>query len=100
MSFASHISTTVWTTINQLNKIIMSAITIVIFIISIIIYGTSGKGLEYKRGLTDHFISWLNETGYEPYGFNRTHFFGGSFGGRENDSTPIKRRPVVFIHGG
>lgn len=55
---------------------------------------------SYKRGLTDHFINWLNSTsGYEPYGFNRTEFFGGSFGGKEDDSTPIVKRPVIFIHG-
>ncbi len=55
---------------------------------------------SYERGLTDHFIHWLNdEAGYEPYNFNRTEFFGGSFGGKENDSTPIKNRPIVFVHG-
>jgi hypothetical protein len=54
----------------------------------------------YERGLTDHFISWLNDTGeYEPYGFNRSDFFGGSFGGKDNDSSSITRRPVVFVHG-
>ncbi len=36
---------------------------------------------------------------YEPWGLNRTDFFGGSFGGKDDDNTPIKRRPVVFIHG-
>jgi hypothetical protein len=42
----------------------------------------------------------LNDVGgYEPYGFNRTDFFGGSFGGKEDDSTPIVKRPIVFIHG-
>eukprot|EP00347_Sterkiella_histriomuscorum_P003794 403362914 len=55
---------------------------------------------EYKRGLTDHFISWLNDTGtYEPYGFNRSDFFGGSFGGKDSDDTPITKRPVIFVHG-
>ena len=54
----------------------------------------------YQRGLTPHFISWLNDTGgYEPYGFNRSEFIGGSFGGKDSDNTPITRRPVVFIHG-
>eukprot|EP00347_Sterkiella_histriomuscorum_P017744 403348162 len=55
---------------------------------------------EYKRGLTDHFITWLNDTGtYEPYGFNRTDSFGGSFGGKDSDDTPITKRPIIFIHG-
>ncbi len=53
-----------------------------------------------ERGLTNHFISWLNDTGnYEAWGFNRTDFFGGSYGGKEDDSTPIKHRPIIFIHG-
>jgi alpha-D-ribose 1-methylphosphonate 5-triphosphate synthase subunit PhnI len=25
--------------------------------------------------------------------------WGGSFGGKENDNTPITRRPVIFVHG-
>jgi hypothetical protein len=55
---------------------------------------------HYERGLTDHFIDWLNNTGgYESFNFNRTSFIGGSFGGKTNDSTPITRRPVIFIHG-
>jgi triacylglycerol lipase len=50
--------------------------------------------------LTNHFINWLNDVGgYEPYNFNRSDFFGGSFGGKDNDNTPIKRRPVIFVHG-
>lgn len=54
----------------------------------------------YERGLTDHFVNWLSDVaGYEPYNFNRTEFFGGSFGGKDNDSSPVARRPVVFIHG-
>ena len=36
---------------------------------------------------------------YYPYNFNRTDFFGGSFGGKDNDSTPINKIPVVFVHG-
>jgi len=36
---------------------------------------------------------------YYPYHFNRSDYFGGSFGGKENDSTPINRVPVVFVHG-
>lgn len=56
--------------------------------------------LPYSRGLTPHFISWLNDTGlYEPYGFNKTLVFGGSFGGRESDDDRPTRRPVVFVHG-
>lgn len=60
----------------------------------------SGQNSTYQRGLTDHFISFLDRTGnYYPYNFNRTQFFGGSFGGKENDSTPITKAPVIFIHG-
>ena len=44
-------------------------------------------------------MSWLNETGYEPYGFNRTEFFGGSFGGKETEEDTVTRDPVIFIHG-
>lgn len=75
---------------------------IFISIIAITLVSTAFAGAvpEYKRGLTDHFITWLNDTGdYEPFGFNRTDFFGGSFGGKVDDSTPILRRPVIFIHG-
>ena len=57
-------------------------------------------GKAYKRGLSEHFISWLNDTAwYEPYGFNKTGVFGGSFGGKESENDRIKRRPVVFVHG-
>ena len=55
--------------------------------------------IDYKRGLTNHFIEWLNITDYEPYGFNRTEFYGGSFGGREYEGQPIVNNPVIFIHG-
>jgi triacylglycerol lipase len=66
----------------------------------VINFSSAVRGIEYKRGLTDHFIGWLNDTGgYEPYNFNRTDYFGGSFGGKENDSSIIKNRPVIFIHG-
>ncbi len=42
---------------------------------------------NYTRGLTPHFIEWLNDTGYyEPYGFNKSSVFGGSFGGKEYDN--------------
>ncbi|CDW78772.1 lipase [Stylonychia lemnae] len=60
----------------------------------------AGQNSTYKRGLTDHFINFLDlKSNYYPYGFNRTQFFGGSFGGKDNDSTPINRVPVVFVHG-
>ena len=50
--------------------------------------------------MTPHFISWLNDTAkYEPYGFNRSDFYGGSFGGKENDDTLITKRPIIFVHG-
>eukprot|EP00347_Sterkiella_histriomuscorum_P014097 403362179 len=59
-----------------------------------------GQDTFYKRGLTDHFTQWLGQNkNYYPYHFNRTDFFGGSFGGKEDDSTQITRRPVIFIHG-
>jgi len=54
----------------------------------------------YTRGLTDDFSRWLNDTGlYEPYGFNKTHIYGGSFGGREFTDQKLVKRPVVFVHG-
>ncbi|CDW76003.1 lipase [Stylonychia lemnae] len=60
----------------------------------------SAQNSTYKRGLTDHFIGYLGATkNYYPYHFNRTDFFGGSFGGKDNDSTPITKVPVIFIHG-
>lgn len=61
---------------------------------------TNCQDTFYKRGLTDHFISFLGANkNYYPYHFNRTEFFGGSFGGKDNDSTPITRTPVIFFHG-
>ncbi|CDW91555.1 lipase [Stylonychia lemnae] len=58
------------------------------------------QNTTYQRGLSDHFIKFLDiNKNYYPYNFNRTYYFGGSFGGKENDSTPINRVPVVFVHG-
>ena len=60
----------------------------------------SGQDTFYKRGLTDHFINFLGATkNYYPYHFNKTEFFGGSFGGKEDDNDTIVNRPVIFIHG-
>ena len=69
-------------------------------IIASIVFMHCNLCLGYERGLTNHFINWLNDVGgYEPYNFNRSDFFGGSFGGKDDDDTPIVRRPVVFVHG-
>eukprot|EP00347_Sterkiella_histriomuscorum_P002272 403368794 len=76
----------------------------ILFSLSVVSFSISnvlGQETFYKRGLTDHFVDWLNANkNYYPYHFNRTEFFGGSFGGKENDTTPIARRPVIFVHGG
>ncbi|CDW84125.1 lipase [Stylonychia lemnae] len=69
---------------------------------SISIFATivTSQNSTYKRGLTDHFIQFLNlNKNYYPYNFNRTQFFGGSFGGKDNDTSPITKVPVVFVHG-
>jgi len=58
---------------------------------------TDGPALEL--GLTDHFISFLNESNYEFYGFNKTEFYGGSYGGKISDEDSIINQPVVFVHG-
>ena len=72
----------------------------ILFFACLVVFGSTQPVPMYKRGLTDHFIAWLNRTSeYEYYGFNRSDFFGGSFGGKENDETPIKHRPIVFVHG-
>ena len=56
--------------------------------------------IEYERGLTDHFINFLDFTkNYYPYEFNRTDFFGGAFGGKADENDTITRAPVIFIHG-
>ena len=58
------------------------------------------QAVEYDRGLTEHFISWLNDTKhYEPFNFNRSDSIGGSFGGKDDDDTPVNHRPIIFIHG-
>ncbi|CDW71933.1 lipase [Stylonychia lemnae] len=57
------------------------------------------KSVEAETGLTYHFISFLNESGYEFYGFNRSDLLGGSYGGKLNDDDQITRQPVIFVHG-
>eukprot|EP00347_Sterkiella_histriomuscorum_P023090 403335989 len=52
-----------------------------------------------QSGLSEHFVNWLNDSGYEPYGFNRSDLFGGSFGGKVDDDDKIINQPVIFIHG-
>ena len=52
------------------------------------------------RGLTDHFIEWLNKNRFEPYNFNRADLGPrGSFGGKENDDDTVVNEPIIFIHG-
>ncbi|CDW84053.1 lipase [Stylonychia lemnae] len=69
-------------------------------LISILAATIHSQNSTYKRGLTDHFIRFLDTNkDYYTYNFNRTQFFGGSFGGKENDSSPINKVPVVFVHG-
>ena len=41
----------------------------------------------------------MNSTTYEFYGFNKTEFYGGSYGGKLSDDDVIINQPVVFVHG-
>ena len=54
---------------------------------------------DVAPGLTEHFVSFLNDTGFEAYGFNRTGMIGGSFGGKSDDDDKVRRQPVIFVHG-
>ena len=55
---------------------------------------------DIDRGLTPHFINWLNSNGYSSYSFNRSDLSGGSYGGRSLSSdNGSGKQPVIFIHG-
>ncbi|MCB0654288.1 MAG: lipase [Saprospiraceae bacterium] len=49
--------------------------------------------------LTVHFQNWLNANGYGGYNFSRSDINGDSYGGKVNNSTPVNKQPVIFIHG-
>lgn len=49
--------------------------------------------------MSEHFISWLNASDYEQYGFNRSQFIGGAFGGKQSDDDKVVKIPVIFVHG-
>jgi len=52
-----------------------------------------------ERGLTPHFSAWLKANGYEEFGFERLDFVGGAYGGKTDDSDPVKHQPLVIYHG-
>jgi hypothetical protein len=56
---------------------------------------------ELDRGLTSHFINWLDTNGYKNYNFERDDFElkDGSYGGKETDGEIIERQPVIFLTG-
>lgn len=61
-----------------------------------------GSSLALQGGLTQHFRSWLAANGYSDKVslFTRDDLNGvGSYGGKQDDSTPVNHEPVIFIHG-
>ncbi len=71
-----------------------------LYIFGFLTASLTSESVQYERGLTQHFINFLDDTkNYYPYNFNRTEFFGGSFGGKQDDNDTIERAPVIFIHG-
>ena len=52
-----------------------------------------------RGGLTADFRGWLNSNDYGAWVFPRDDIEGGSYGGRSVADEPIRRRPVVFVHG-
>ena len=55
-------------------KIVFSALSVALFA------GTAHADID--RGLTPHFINWLNANGYGSYGFERSDLVGGAYGGK------------------
>jgi len=51
------------------------------------------------RGPSSDFRQWLATSSFSGYDFARDRLSGGSFGGRAYAGEPIRRRPVVFVHG-
>lgn len=59
--------------------------------------------LSISGGLTNHFSNWLDANGYAQFNFERSDLNNadrnGSYGGKQNNGTPVNRQPVIFIHG-
>uniref|UniRef100_A0A0K0F3Z7 Lipase EstA/Esterase EstB family-containing protein n=1 Tax=Strongyloides venezuelensis TaxID=75913 RepID=A0A0K0F3Z7_STRVS len=56
---------------------------------------------NYIRGpISIHFDIWLKMNGYDYDDFASITFGNnGSFGGKKNDKSTIRKRPIIFIHG-
>jgi triacylglycerol lipase len=67
------------------------------FSLSLLLQPTLTATLE--RGLTPHFIKWLNANGYGSYGFERSDLVGGAYGGKESDDDSVTHNPIVYFHG-
>lgn len=52
-------------------------------------FATIAVADNLQTGLSEHFVSFLNESIYESYGFNRSGIIGGSFGGKLSDDDVI-----------
>merc|ERR1719277_1577674 len=60
---------------------------------------TSDAGKVGARGPSSDFRQWLAASSFGEFDFARDDLSGGSFGGRAYAGEPIRRRPVVFVHG-
>uniref|UniRef100_A0A7E4V4G2 Lipase n=1 Tax=Panagrellus redivivus TaxID=6233 RepID=A0A7E4V4G2_PANRE len=55
---------------------------------------------EVKGPLTDHFVRWLENHGFDSLKFNRPDLGPyASFGGKIDDDDRVINSPVIFIHG-
>lgn len=59
----------------------------------------SSQGTSVPVGLSSHFRTFLAQSEYSGFDFNRADIDGGSFGGFASSSDCIERQPVIFIHG-
>ncbi len=60
---------------------------------------TNDRNVPNNATLSQHFQNWLNANGYGSYNFSRSDITGDSYGGKTNNSTPVNKQPVIFIHG-
>ena len=54
---------------------------------------------DLDRGLTPHFVKWLNNNGYAHWEFERLDLVGGAYGGKSSDTETLNHAPIVFFHG-
>jgi hypothetical protein len=54
---------------------------------------------DLDRGLTPHFVNWLNNNGYGHWEFERLDLVGGAYGGKSSDTDNLNHAPIVFFHG-